>query len=58
MGFLDKAKDAISGNKSKVKDGIDTAAKHSDKVVPSKHRDKVDTAADKAKDAVDKLPDA
>jgi hypothetical protein len=58
MGFLDKVKGALRGNESKVKKGIDTAAQQSDKVVPAEHRGKVDTAASKAKDAVDKLGDS
>jgi hypothetical protein len=57
MGILDTIKSKLGGNKAQVKDGIDKAAD----VVGDKagaHADKVDQAADMAKDAVDKLPDA
>ena len=55
MGIFDKAKDAVSGNKRSVKKGIDTAADQAEKVVPDEHDDKVDKAAEAAKDALDKL---
>ncbi len=57
MGILDTIKSKLGGNKAQIKDGIDKAAD----VVGDKagaHADKVDQAADMAKDAVDKLPDA
>ena len=57
MGFMDKLKGMVSGKEATVKQGIDTAAEQSDKVVPDQHQGKVDQAADKAKDAVDKLSD-
>ena len=55
MGMLDKAKDLISGNKDQVKDGIDKAADLVDDKTGNQHSDKIDSAAEKAKDAVDKL---
>lgn len=54
MGFMDKVKDAVTGNKSKVKEGVDTAAQHAKKAAPE-HADKVDKGADAAKKGVDKL---
>lgn len=57
MGFMDKLKGMLSGKEANVKEGIDKAADHADKVVPDQHLDKVDTAAEKAKDAVDKIGD-
>lgn len=57
MGFMDTIKAKLGGNKSQVKGGIDKTAD----VVGDKagaHADKVDKAADTAKDAVDKLPEA
>lgn len=53
MGFLDKAKDMAKGKKVQIKSGIDTAADKIDDKVPD-HADKVQKAADSAKDAVDK----
>lgn len=58
MGLLDKAKGLISGNKEKVKDGIDTAADLADDKTGNKHGDKIADVAEKAKDAVDKLDGA
>jgi hypothetical protein len=53
MGFLDKAKDALRGNKSKAKQGVDTAADQARKAAPAQHTDKVDRAADAAKKGID-----
>lgn len=55
MGFLDKIKGMVSGNKEQVSKGVDTAADQAKKVVPDEHDGKVDQAADAAKDAIDKL---
>lgn len=55
MGLLDKAKDLVSGNKDQVKGGIDKAADLVDDKTGNQHSDKIDTVADKAKDAIDKL---
>lgn len=57
MGILDKIKGAIGGNKPKAKDGIDKAADVAEDKLGAKHADKIDTVAEKAKDAVDKLPE-
>lgn len=55
MGLLDKAKGLLSGNKDKVKGGIDKAADLVDDKTGKQHTDKIGDVADKAKDAVDKL---
>ena len=57
MGFLDKLRDLIGGNKSKAKSGIDKAADAVGSKVGAEHVGKVDNVAEKAKDAVDKLPE-
>lgn len=57
MGILDRIKGLVSGNKGKVKQGVDTAAEQAKKVVPDDHDAKVDQAADAVEDAIDKLPD-
>ena len=56
MGILDSIKGLFGGNKNKIKDGIDSAAGMASGVAGG-HADKVDKAADMAKDAVDKLPE-
>ena len=56
MGFgdmVDKAKDAVGGNKEAVKGGIDKAADAADKATGGKASDHIDTGAEKAKDIVD-----
>jgi len=53
----DTAKGMVQGKEETIKKGIDTAADKAGGVVPDQHGDKVDQAADKAKDAVDKLGD-
>lgn len=55
MGFLDKAKDALQGKGDEAADLIDKAADAVDDKTGGKHTDQIDTAADKAKDLVDKL---
>jgi ABC-type transporter Mla subunit MlaD len=55
MSFLDKAKDALQGKGDQVSDAIDKAADVIDDKTGGKHSDKIDAAADKAKEAVDKL---
>ncbi len=54
MGLFDKAKQAISGNKRQVKQGIDKAARAADGKAGA-HADKVHKGARVAKDQVDKL---
>lgn len=55
MGFMDKIKKTIGGNADKASGVIDKAADMVDDKTGSKHSDKIDSAAEKAKDAVDKL---
>ena len=55
MGILDKLKGMVGGNAAKVEDGIDKAADMAKDKVGDDHADKIDTAADKAKEVVDKL---
>ncbi|WP_116997539.1 antitoxin [Desertimonas flava] len=57
MGFLDKLRNLIGGNKTKVKQGIDKASDTVESKVGAKHADKVENVAEKAKDVVDKLPE-
>ena len=57
MGVLDSIKGFVKGNKPKVEDGIDKAGDVVDDKTGGKYADKVDTAQEKAKDAVDKLTD-
>lgn len=55
MGLLDKLRGMLGGNKDKIKGGIDRSADAIGSKVSPKHAAKVDNAADKAKDVVDKL---
>ena len=55
MGILDKAKGLIGGNKDKVTEGIDKAAEVATDKVGEEHADKVESAAEKAKDVVEGL---
>ena len=57
MGILDKIKGMLSGNKTKVKQGVDTGAEQVKKVVPDQHDATVDQAAEAVEKAIDKLPD-
>ena len=58
MGIFDKLKATLGGkNKAKTKSGIDKGADVVKGKVGADQAGKVDTAADKAKDVVDKLPD-
>ncbi|YAL84250.1 antitoxin [Dermacoccaceae bacterium W4C1] len=50
MGLFDSAKDAISGNKDKVDQGVDKAGDFVDDKTGGEHSDKVDQAQDFAKD--------
>lgn len=54
---LDKAKDAAGEHADKIADGIDKAAKVIDDKTGHEHHDKIEGAAKKAKEAVDKLDD-
>lgn len=55
MGLLDKIKGALQGKSKQMKSGIDKAADVVDDKTGGKHTDKIDGAADKAKDIIDKL---
>jgi hypothetical protein len=56
MGIFDKVKGMLSKHDDKVDEGIDKAADVADDKLGDKvGSDKIDMAAEKAKDAVDKL---
>lgn len=66
MSFLDKVKkqageaaskasDAVAANADKVDKGIDKAAGLASKATKGKYDDKIDTAATKAREEVDKI---
>ena len=57
MGFLDKLKGLTKGHKKEINQGIDKAADVAASKVPDEHDAKVEAAAEKAKDVVEKLPD-
>lgn len=57
MGLLDTIKKALQGKGKQVEAGIDKAADFADEKTGGKFSDKIDGAADKAKDIVDKLDD-
>ena len=55
MGFMDKAKGLLQGKGDQAEDLIDKAAGMAKDRTGGKHADKIDSAAQKAKDAVDKI---
>ena len=55
MGFLDTIKKALRGKGKQVDAGIDKAADFADDKTGGKFSDKIDGAAGKAKEIVDKL---
>jgi hypothetical protein len=57
MGLLDKLKGLTKGHKKDIEKGIDKAADVIEGKTPDQHDAKVESAAEKAKDIVDKLPD-
>jgi hypothetical protein len=57
MSLLDKIKGLLGGRKDDIKSGIDKGSDMIEKRVGAQHADKVENVAEKAKDAVDKLPD-
>ena len=57
MGLLNKLKGLTKGRKPQINKGIDKVADVIESKVPDKHEAKVESAAEKAKDIVDKLPD-
>ena len=57
MSLLDKIKGLLGGRKDQIKSGIDKGSDVIEKRVGAQHADKVENAAEKAKDVVDKLPE-
>lgn len=55
MSIFDKAKGLLKKNKKQVVQGVDKAADVVEKKVGEKNADKVEMAAEKVKDAIDKL---
>lgn len=55
MGLLDKIKGLLSGNKNAVKGGIDKVADVVESKTPDSVDDKVEAAAEKAKDVIDNV---
>jgi hypothetical protein len=55
VGLLDKAKGLLGQNKGKAKGAVDKAADVIDDKTGGKHTDKIESGAEKAKDAIDKL---
>lgn len=55
MGLFDKIKGLLSGNKKAVKDGVDKVADVIQSKAPDSVDDKVEMAADKVKDVIDKV---
>ena len=57
MSLLDKIKGALQGKSEQVNSGIDKAADVVDDKTGGKHTEKIEDAAGKAKDIVEKLDD-
>lgn len=57
MSFIDKIKGLVSKNADKAPAAIDKVADVVDDKTGKKHSDKIDQAAEKAKDFVEKLDD-
>lgn len=55
MGLLDKLKGLIGGNKKAIKGAVDKAADVVESKTPDSVDDKVEAAAEKVKDVVDKV---
>lgn len=55
MGLMDKAKGLLQGKGDQAEDLIDKAAGMAKDRTGGKHADKIDSAAEKAKDVVDKI---
>lgn len=55
MGLLDKVKGALQGKSKQLNSGIDKVADVVDDKTGGKHTEKIDDAAEKAKDVVEKL---
>lgn len=57
MGLLDTLKKALKGKEKQIESGIDKVADVADDKTGGKYTEKIDDAADKAKDIVEKLDD-
>ena len=55
MGLMDKVSGLLKGKGKQVDDAIDKVADVVDDKTGGKHTDKIDSVAQKAKDAADKL---
>jgi hypothetical protein len=55
MSILDKVKDLLKGKSDQMDSAIDKAADVADDKTGGKYTEKIEDAADKAKDVVDKL---
>ncbi len=55
MGLMDTIKSALKGKGKQVESGIDKVADVVDDKTGGKHTDKIEDAAEKAKDVVNKL---
>lgn len=55
MGLLDTVKKALKGKGKQIESGIDKVADVVDDKTGGKHSEKIDDAAQKAKDIVEKL---
>jgi hypothetical protein len=55
MGLMDTIKNALKGKGKQVESGIDKVADVVDDKTGGKHTDKIEGAAEKAKDVVNKL---
>ena len=55
MGLLDTIKNALKGKEKQVDAGIDKVADVVDDKTGGKHTEKIEDAADKAKEIVDKI---
>jgi hypothetical protein len=55
MGFLDKLKKSLQGKGAQAEKAIDKAADVIDAKTGHKHAKQIDSVAEKAKDAVDKI---
>ena len=56
MSILDKVKGMLGKNSDKAKTGVDKAADVADAKTGGAHTQQIESAADKAKDAIDDLP--
>ena len=57
MGFMDKLKGLTKGRKKEIAQGVDKVSDMVESKTPDQYDAKVEGAADKVKDIVEKLPD-